>query len=55
MVVIFIWCVQAVAGLKEENLPSEDTDPLTAAGSSSTLCEYTHVTSCDSGTPLYRY
>ena len=45
MVVMFLWCVQEVAGLKEEDLPSEDTDPPTAAGSSSTLSEsqYTHV------------
>ena len=42
MVVMFLWCVQEVAGLKEEDLPS---DPPTAAGSSSTLSElqYTHV------------
>ena len=43
--------------MKMEDLPS---DPPTAAGSSSTLSEsqYTHAvmhTSCDSGTPLYRY
>ena len=39
---LFLWCVQEVAGLKEEDLPS---DPSTAAGSSSTLSEsqYTHV------------
>ena len=46
MVVMFLWCVQEVAGLKEEDLPSdEDTDPPTAAGSSSTLSEsqYTHT------------
>ena len=45
MVVTFLWCVQEVAGLKEEDLPSENTDPPTAAGSSSTLSEsqYTHV------------
>ena len=42
MVVMFLWCVQEVAGLKEEDLPS---DLPTAAGSSSTLSEsqYTHV------------
>ena len=43
---MFLWCVQEVAGLKEEDLPSdEDTDPPTAAGSSSTLSEsqYTHA------------
>ena len=35
-------CIQEVAGLKEEDLPS---DPPTAAGSSSTLSEsqYTHI------------
>ena len=45
MVVMFLWCVQEVAGLKEEDLPSEDIDPPTAAGSSSTFSEsqYTHV------------
>ena len=45
MVVMFLWCVQEVAGLKEEDLPSENTDLPTAAGSSSTLSEsqYTHV------------
>ena len=45
MVVLFLWCVQKVAGLKEEDLPSENTDPPTVAGSSSTLSEsqYTHV------------
>ena len=36
MVVMFLWCVQEVAGLKEQDLPS---DPPTAAGSSSTLSE----------------
>ena len=41
MVVMFLWCVQEVAGLKEQDLPS---DPPTAAGSSSTLSD----TSCDS-------
>ena len=58
MVVMFIWYVQEVAGLKEEDLPIENIDPPTAAGGSSTLSEsqYTHVhTICDSGTPLYRY
>ena len=45
MVVMFLWCVQEVAGLKEADLTSEDIDPHTAAGSSSTLSEsqYTHV------------
>ena len=45
MVVMFLWCVQEVAGLKEEDLPSEGIDPPTAAGSSSTLSEsqYTHA------------
>ena len=45
MVVMFLWCVQEVAGLKEEDLSSEDIDPPTGAGSSSTLSEsqYTHV------------
>ena len=45
MVVMFLWCVQEVAGLKEKDLPIEDTDPPTAAGSSNTLSEsqYTHV------------
>ena len=45
MVVMFLWCVQEVAGLKEEGLLSVDIDPPTAAGSSSTLSEsqYTHV------------
>ena len=45
MVVMFLWCVQEVAGLQEEDLPSVDIDPSTAAGSSSTLSEsqYTHV------------
>ena len=45
MVVMFLWCVQEVAGLKEEDLSSENTDLPTAAGSSSTLSEsqYTHV------------
>ena len=52
MVVMFLWCVQEVAGLKEQDLPS---DPPTAAGSSSTLSESHMYTSCDSGTPLYRY
>ena len=42
-----------VAGLKEQDLPS--SDPPTAAGSSSTLSESHMYTSCDSGTPLYRY
>ena len=44
MVVMFLWCVQEVAGLKEDDLSSEDLPP-TAAGSSSTLSEsqYTHV------------
>ena len=37
MVVMFLWCVQEVAGLKEEDLPSdEDTDPPTAAGINTT-------------------
>ena len=52
MVVMFLWCVQEVAGLKEQDLPS---DPPTAAGSPSTLSESYMYTSCDSGTPLYRY
>ena len=45
MVVMFLWCVQEVARLKEEDLPIVDIDPPTAAGSSSTLSEsqYTHV------------
>ena len=45
MVVMFLWCVQEVAGLKEEDLSSEDIDLPTATGSSSTLSEsqYTHV------------
>ena len=45
MVVTFLWCVQEVAGLKEEDLSSENTDLPTAAGSSSTLSksQYTHV------------
>ena len=45
MVVMFLWCVQEVAGLKEEDLSSENIDLPTAAGSSSTLSEsqYTHV------------
>ena len=50
MVVMFLWCVQKVAGLKEQDLPS---DPPTAAGSSSTLSESHMYTSCDSGTPIY--
>ena len=45
MVVMFLWCVQEVAGLKEQDLPS---DPPTAAGSSSTLSESHMYTSCDS-------
>ena len=56
MVVMFLWCVQEVAGLKEEDLPSEDIDPPTAAGSSSTSVSHSTsqymYTSCDSGTPL---
>ena len=48
---MFLWCVQEVAGMKMEDLPS---DPPTAACSSSTLSE-SQYTSCDSGTPLYRY
>ena len=51
---MFLWCVQEVAELKEEDLPS---DTATATGDPcSTLSEsqYTHdYTSCDSGTPLY--
>ena len=45
MVVMFLWCVQEVAGLKEEDLSGADIDPPTAADSSSTLSEsqYTHV------------
>ena len=31
MVVMFLWCVQEVAGLKEEDLSSEDIDPPTVA------------------------
>ena len=42
MVVMFLWCVQEVAGLKEEDLPSEDIDPPTAAGTLSES-QYTHV------------
>ena len=37
MVVMFLWCVQEVSGLKEEDLPSEDID---SDGSSRTLGEY---------------
>ena len=42
---MFLWPVQEVAELKEEDLLTEDIDPPTAAGSSSTLSEsqYTHV------------
>ena len=47
---MFLWCVQEVAGLKEQDLPS---DPPTAAGSSSTLSESHMYTSCDSGILLY--
>ena len=36
---MFLWCVQEVAGLKEEDLPSEDSYPTTAVDSSSTLSE----------------
>ena len=45
MVVMFLWCVQELSGLKEQDLPS---DPPTAAGSSSTLSESHMYTSCDS-------
>ena len=45
MVVMFLWCVQEVAGLEEQDLPS---DPPTADGSSSTLSESHMYTSCDS-------
>ena len=34
---MFLLCVQEVAGLKEEDLQSEDID---SDGSSRTLCEY---------------
>ena len=44
MIVMCLWCVQEVAGLLKEDLPS---DPPTAAGSSSTLSE-SQYTSCDS-------
>ena len=44
MVVMFLWCVQEVAGLKEEDLPSEDIDPSTAAGSSLSESQYTLCT-----------
>ena len=50
MVVMFLWCVQKVAGLKEQDLPS---DPPTAAGSSSTLSESHMYTSCDSIVIVY--
>ena len=46
MVVMFLWYVQEVAGLKIEDLPSDP--PCTAAGSSSTLSESHMYTSCDS-------
>ena len=55
MVVMFLWCVQEVAELKEEDLPS---DTATATGDPcSTLSEsqYTHVhIGFDSGI-LYEY
>ena len=46
MVVMLLWCIQVVAGLKEEDLQSEELDPPTTAGgdpSSTTLGESTHV------------
>ena len=53
MVVMFLWCVQEVAGLKEEDLSSEDIDPPTAAGSSNTLGEsqYTQIFLCRGAEP----
>ena len=45
MAVMFLWCVQELSGLKEQNLPS---DLPTTAGSSSTLSESHMYTSCDS-------
>ena len=45
MIVMFLWCVQEVAGLKKEDLPN---DPPTTAGSSSTLSESHMYICCDS-------
>ena len=52
MVVMFLWCVQEVAELKKEDLPS---DTAATGDPCSTLSESHMYTSCDSGTPLYRY
>ena len=60
MVVMFLLCVQEVAGLKEEDLTNVNYKcNLTSADKpcSTSLSEsqYTHYTRYDSGTSLYRY
>ena len=58
MVVIFLWCVQEVAVLKEEDLPSDDGSLSTAATVSNSELQYTLnngesilLFSCNVGTP----